>query len=171
MLSRCSGQRAASEANPVTTIASFWKRRIILLSTTSPGGFARRVRQLDEWKRFWRLSQFEEILCLDPSLMLENNWVSMAVQTAEPPLEAGDIRENAADSKPRRCSIFRRKKLLMLLDMLFLQNEAKVFVNHMMDQVRPRGLVWLMSRNCRTRALQVGRQFGDGTLGCKASFS
>ena len=32
------------------------------------------------------------------------------------------------------------EKILILLHMLFLQNEAKVFVNHMMDQIRPRGL-------------------------------
>jgi hypothetical protein len=34
------------------------------------------------------VNEFEEILCLDPSLTLESGWVSMADQAAEPSLQS-----------------------------------------------------------------------------------
>ena len=48
--------------------------------------------------------------------------------------------------------------------MLFLQNEAKVFVNHMMDQIRPRGLVRLIRGKSRAGLRQMGRDFPRDVL-------
>jgi tartronate-semialdehyde synthase len=56
-----------------------------------------RVTNISMGNEISGVNEFEEILCLDPSLTLENGWVSMADQSAEPSLQSlaqGNASEN-----------------------------------------------------------------------------
>ena len=47
-----------------------------------------RVTNISMGTEISSVNEFEEILCLDPSLTLESGWVSMADQAAEPSLQS-----------------------------------------------------------------------------------